>query len=247
MKTVAFLCFLLSAFMPTVSGQAAKFAAGWSDGEVTLFDITKSSTSTSASGSVELLAKIKPPGNKDLLIGVSGVINIVTDTTVRASNKNGKDTASAEGTVNVEVRYAVTEDGEVPDDVCSDGDIAAPGQVTFASRRQELSVELDLDICNATGCGEDVTGFNITGFVEIGLLIDTTAAHHFNFVVPTEDLPPIGSESLAVVACYIGEGETIITDADGDSSAGAFVAVHARMVTVQAVQSVNGDLVDGEL
>jgi hypothetical protein len=242
-----FAAFVLTLFAtaPSVAGQAAKFAASWATGTVTLVDITEAGGIDGGVGAGELLATIKPPGNnKELLVGFSGVVNIVTTTEVVATNKGGKGTASAEAGVNVVVKYGPTGNSQ---NICSTGDIAAPGMVTFASRKQELSVEVDLDIVCADdaadpeGCQLTADDLEIDGFVSVGLKLDTTAAHHFNFVIPNL---PVGN--FDVVACYEGAGETSLTDGfDGDAQ--AMLAISSRMITVQQVKAVNGPVVDGSI
>lgn len=176
------------------------------------------------------------------LIGFSGVVNIVTFTEVSAKNGGGKGTASSEAMVNVVVKYAPTGTS----DICTSSDssimTAAPGIVTFASRKQELSVEVDLEIICADdaddGCQLTADDLEIDGEVTVGLGLDTTAAHHFNFVAPNL---PVGE--FDVMACYTGSGETSLTDGfDGDAT--AYLAIHSRMLTVQQVKAVNSGTVD---
>lgn len=238
-----FVAVILSLFatVPSVAGQAAKFAASWETGTVTLVDITEAGGTDGGEGAGELLATIKPPGNKkELLIGFSGVVNIVTFTEVVARNKGGKGTASAEAGVNVAVKYGP----KGSSNICSTGEVAAPGLVTFASRKQELSVEVDLDIVcsddvdDSVGCELTADDLEIDGFVSVGLGLDTTAAHHFNFVIPDV---PVGE--FDVLACYTGSGETSLTDGfDGDAT--AMLAISSRMLTVQQVRAVNTGPVD---
>ena len=258
-----FAAFVLTLFatVPSAAGQAAKFAASWETGAVTLVDITSAGGTDGGEGAGELLATIKPPGNnKELLIGFSGVVNIVTFTEVVAENRmlkgkptdgggggggDGPGTASAEAMVNVAVKYGP----KGSNNICSLGDsaTAAPGLVTFASRKQELTVEVDLDIVCADdaadpeGCQLIADDLEIEGFVSVGLGLDTTAAHHFNFVLPNV---PVGE--FDVVACYTAAGGTSLTEGfDGDAQ--AKLVISSRMLTVQQVKAVNGGVVDGNI
>jgi hypothetical protein len=234
----------LTTLIHSADGQAAKFAASWETGVVTLIDIDTATTGTPQTG--ELLATIKPPGgNKELLVGFSGVVNMLTHTEVEATNKGGKATASSEVTLNVCVKYGPRGSSNI----CSNGDIAAPGLVTFASRKQELSVEVDLDvICNATryangdeqaACELTASNLGIDGYVSVGLGLDTTAAHHFNFVIPN-----VPTGEFDILACYSGSGGTELSaEAGASSSVAAKLAISSRMITVQQVKAVNGPVV----
>lgn len=225
-----------------VSGAAyaasAKFAADWADGTVDLAAISQVNNGTSGPGvlgSAELLASIHIPQNKEALIGVSGVANLITFTEAKGKNEGGEVTAEAEATMDLEVRLADSDFGATAGDICAgdyDHYVAAPGPLTFASRIQTLTVDVDLDVAGSTTSG------SIVGYVEVGLKNNTTAAHHFNFVAA--DLP---SDTYDVVACFTGEAfATISGDADGGSNANAAVAIQHRMLTVQEVRAVKGSI-----
>ncbi len=218
-----------------VSGQAmaqsAKFAANWKTNTVTLAEITVGAgdgRNTSTSGQItaaELMATIKVPQGKELLIGVSGVANLITFTQVKGKNKDGVITAVAEATMDLEVRFAATG----TDDVCNTaaGTVAVPGAITFASRIQTLSIDVNLE----------VTGIEtITGYVTVALENDTTAAHHFNFLAVDLD-----SGEYDVWACFSGEAFKVT---ETESLARAFVAIQQRIVTVQEVRAVKDELID---
>lgn len=224
--------------------QSAKFAANYDTDTVTLVDITltgpaaEDGTSTLVATPVaeELLAQIKAPKGKELLIGVSGVANIVTFTEAKGRNKEGTSTAIAEGILELEVRYAPT---GTPD-VCANGQLAAPGGLTFASRRQELSVTVDLSIFDEINQVTS-TDLSIEGSVTVALGLDTTAAHHFNFVAI--DLEESGDYDVR--ACFLGKGNLSVTAAEiDDNTAATMVAIAHRMVTVQEVRAVKGSIID---
>lgn len=225
------------------SATSAKFSANYAIDTVTLADFELNNTpgsevDRSDTFATELLATIRAPKGKELLIGVSGVANIVTFTEVKGRNKAGTSTAVAEGIMNLEVRYAPT--GTVG--ICTDelGLLAAPGPLTFASRRQELSVTVDLDVIDA-GTGLVNTDLGIAGSVTVALGLDTTAAHHFNYVAI--DLPSSGEYD--VVACFSGAGSVSVTESElGDNTARSFVAIAHRMVTVQEVRAVKDSIID---
>ncbi len=235
----------IALFATGASAQSAKFAADYATGSVTLADFELNNTpgfevDRSDTFATELLATIRAPKGKEFLIGVSGVANIVTFTEVKGRNKEGTSTAVAEGIMNLEVRYAPT--GTVG--ICTDelGLLAAPGPLTFASRRQELSVTVDLDVIDDPQNDADLAQFlDIEGSVTVALGLDTTAAHHFNFVAI--DLPASGEYD--VVACFSGDGSVGVTEAElGDNTARSFVAIAHRMVTVQEVRAVKDSIID---
>ena len=156
--------------------QSAKFAASWDDTVVSVkaevVDATSSIVCTGTGGqtgggaapciiATAEMATIHVPSQKDVLIGISGQIGIITITKAKGKNGESETVALAEGkvTVTVELRDADTNAFE---------QTAAPGPVIFAARLQELRV---------SSSGEDSTQEFI-----VQLKLDTTAAHHFNFL-----------------------------------------------------------------
>ncbi len=123
-----------------------------------------------------MTSTIKTAEQKDLAIDVSLECNLVTRTKV-SGQKGSKSTAGAEASVEI----AVFMDGEV---------MAEPGWVTFCDRTQELSATLGgvLEECNVTVDPETGVG----GFTkddcsfsdeDIELMLDTTSANSFNFIL----------------------------------------------------------------
>jgi len=186
------------------------------------------------------LAKMHVPQSKEVLIGVSGVVNLITITQAKGKNGGSTSTAIADGGVKLDVRYAP----EGTADICMNGKSAAPGPITFASRRQELSVTVDLDVvgsldnCDAQ-CIEDSLG--IEGDVTVALGLDTTAAHHFNFVAVDLD-----SDWYDIVACYdlTALAEVRGEDIDSGTFANATAAIGPRMLTLQQVRATKDGIVD---
>jgi hypothetical protein len=173
-----------------------------------------------------------------VLIGVSGVVNLVTITQAKGKNGGGTSTAIADGTVGLEVRYAP----EGTADICTDGALAAPGPVVFASRRQELSVTVDLDVVATATEDDDLAAlFDIEGDVTVALGLDTTAAHHFNFVAYDLD-----SDWYDVVACYDFSALAEVSggDIDADTAAYSKAAIGPRMLTLQQVRATTDGIVD---
>lgn len=229
----------LAAISSASAAPAGKFAANWNDDEMAMlygFD-----PDMPASGAVELLATIKPPGGKSLLIGLSGEISILTTTAVTVSNNKkqrgeGTETATAEGMVDVTVKYA----SKGTSNICSVGNVAAPGKVTLSARRQTLEAELNLG-CKVTG-GTIALGCEVTGDLYISLELETTAAHHFNFIAT--GLDPIAYD---VVACFSLSGSASGSTDAGDGGFGeasGYVAVRKRMITVQQVQVAQNGVIE---
>jgi hypothetical protein len=187
------------------------------------------------------LAKMHVPQSKEVLIGVSGVVNLITITQAKGKNGGGTSTAIADGVVELDVRYAP----EGTADICMNGTSAAPGPITFASRRQKLSVTVDLDVvgsipevCDAQ-CILD--NLDIEGDVTVALGLNTTAAHHFNFVAVNLD-----SDWYDIVACYdlTALAQVLGEDIDSDTFADATAAIGPRMLTLQQVRATKDGIVD---
>lgn len=151
-----------------------------------------------------LTAQIANSGTpKDLVLGLSAETSIVTVTTV-ASKGGTKSTAWAEGKIEMCVE-TVSGDGTK---------VADPGIITFDRRKQELWAKLA-----GLNCTADLT----TGLVtctnpeEIGLLLDTTAAHHFNFVMQNPGPGAITVNAYARVTCNKSlDGTTPVPGCEND-------------------------------
>ena len=235
---------LVGLFAASAMAQSAKFAATY-DTDVVLVEIWVDGAGGATDDQAVIaemdLAKMHVPQSKEALIGVSGVVNLVTFTQAKGKNRGGTATAIAEGIVGLDVRYAP----EGTDDICTNGTSAAPGPITFASRRQELSVTVDLDVVGAipgvcdAQCIEDYLA--IEGDVTVALGLDTTAAHHFNFVAVNLD-----SDWYDIVACYdlTALAEVSGDDIDADTAAHSKAAIGPRMLTLQQVRATTNGSVD---
>jgi hypothetical protein len=122
--------------------------------------------------------------------------------------------------------------------VLVDGVEAAPGVVVFDKRTQQLSATLGGYYTNCT----DANGDGITDVLtecqlapeEVGLLLDTTAAHHFNFIQSN-----LGQGTHSVVVKAKISNSTAVTN--GTASASALLGKGSLSVeTVQAVNSADG-------
>lgn len=208
-----------------------------------------------------LTATIKTPNKKDLLIGVSLQNGLYTDTTVKGKN-GSQEVAGAEAGISVRV-------------VIDDGAISAyPESVVFAKRVQELSATLGgvIESCTVNLVDDNADGipdsgeFNVIDDCvvtdeEIGLMLSTTSANHFNFVAP--DLPPgdhiikvyakavssaaflngsYATESLTEEDCTAAGGTYdagVCTFETTDNHAKAWALVSVGSLTVEEVRAIN--------
>ena len=160
---------------------------------------------------------------KDLLIGVSLETSLLTDTVVKSSG-GVKDTSTAEAGIEVKVLV--------------DGQEAAPGVVIFDKRKQQLSATLGGYYTNCTDANLDGITDVLTecslAQEEIDLLLDTTAAHHFNFIQAN-----LGQGTHSVVVKSKISNNTVF--ANGTASASALLGNGSLSVEeVQAVNSTDG-------
>ncbi len=166
-----------------------------------------------------LTGQIHTATPNDLLIGVSLETSLLTETLVKSSGGT-KDSSTA--TAGIEVMVMV------------DDQTAAPGVVVFDKRTQQLSATLG---GYYTGC-TDTNGDGIIDLTtecqlspeEIDLLLDTTAAHHFNFV-----LSNVGQGTHAIVVKAKISNSTVF--ANGTASASGILGKGS--LTIEEVQATN--------
>ena len=272
---VAGICLVCFVGGSALAGQpSAKFAATWSTvpalESVAVIENATADDVVLDSSTGYTLATIKVPQDKELLVGVSAEIGLVTDTSVKGKEGGAaKAIAGAKAYVTV---FAIPRDG---------GPIleAAPGQIMLSSRVQELDATLggvlegaldtgtwtlnsETGLCEETlfdFCGGEIVtegGVScpdgeitlpcelVLSDEEIGLMLDTTAAHHFNFVLPDMDQ---GVYDIKAVFTTGARAEVIIVDncEDGDCISGSAYAtaiINKTMVTVQQVRAVKDSL-----
>jgi hypothetical protein len=162
---------------------------------------------------------IKTANQKDLFIDVSLETGLYTQTKVR-SNGN-KDTSSADATIKVQVLV--------------DGVPAYPGDVVFDYRSQTLSATLGgiLENCTDSNGDGDIDLNDCTlAPEEIELILDTMAAHSFNFIM--DDLGP-GEHAVEVQAMISTSGSS------GAGSASANATIGNGSVTVEEVRLIKGE------
>lgn len=214
-KFVAVLALSLLAATPAFAA-SAKFTANVSG--VALASPTLATNDANGFSPV-LKGQIHTGTPKDLLIGVSLETSLLTDTLV-SSSKGVKDTSTAEAGIEVKVLV--------------DGIEAAPGVVVFDKRKQQLSATLGgyyTGCTDANGDGIiDVTTECQLAPEEIELLLDTTAAHHFNFIQAN-----LGAGDHTVVV--LAKVSNATASASGSASATALLGKGS--LSVEEVQAIN--------
>lgn len=258
-----FISFISASVMLSASafaGPSAKFAAVYTTG-LTLGELVSEST---ASGSVDVasdfdthsgytLATIKVPQDKELLVGVSSEVGLVTDTSIKGKN-GGAAKAIADARANVVV-FAVPTGNDAN---IIGAKVAKPGLVTLSKRVQTLDATLGgvLESCedgSADGIIDgkiDIKTECLVSDEEIGLILDTLASHHFNFVLPNMD-----SGEYDIVAFFTTETDASINIDEATVTAGGTISATANakafigktMVTVQQVHAAKGGIVNAEV
>jgi hypothetical protein len=242
------------------AGPSAKFAATWTD-KPALASIAIITDATVDTVMVQektgyTMATIKVPQGKELLVGLSAEIGLVTDTSIKGKNGGtAKSIADAAAYVTI---YAVPVGG-------GSSITAAPGQITLSKRVQAMSATLAGVIQECTDGDGDGTTDIVTECVvtdkEIGLALDTTAAHHFNFVLPNMDQGEYDIKAVfstgaraQIIICDENDSFTdsqgnvtpCAYDVDGTVSGSSYAkaVVNKTMLTVQQVRAAKGGLID---
>jgi len=223
-----------------VMAQSAKFAAGWDTAPVSatsndscvydpLLDSSICTDNPDGTNVTMLLATLKIPQGKEVLVSVSAETLIHLITEAKGGRKNVSDVtenfssrALAQGDVEVTLSLVATNGS-----TCG---IAPDSNVTLASEMRELTVS----------GGGDMTMLTDEDFwIEVGIETASKGAHHFEFLGVNCDQ---GDYSLTATFDL-----TAITKASGyDSNAVATVTLYDRMVTMQEVRAVKGSLVSGD-
>jgi hypothetical protein len=260
---LAGICLLFFVTGSAMAGPpSAKFAATWTTepGLESAVIITDASTDTVMvdENTGYTLATIKVPQDKELLIGVSAEIGLVTDTSVKGKN-GGAAKSIADGQAYVTV-FAIPRDG-------GNSVEAMPGQIMLSRRVQALNATLGgvIQSCEVNCEVDPVTGVVVCDDIiiaedcvvtdeEIGLLLDTTAAHHFNFLLPNMnqgvyDIKAVFTTGARAEVDICDPGEACSYDPDGTvtASAAAAAIINKTMLTVQQVRAAKDGLQETEI
>ena len=218
---------------------SAKFAAVWSD--TPLIAETTAETCDPAiddfdtdSATGALLATMKMPSGKEILAGISAESSILLRTSV-SGKRGGSGTATATGTVGVRIKAVNVATGQIH--------LAVPSpDITLNARVQQLSATLGgvIDSCSdANGDGViDVDTECVVTDEMIDLLTQNTSANHFNVVFPNL---PAGTYRIKARFTVTS---TSAADVVGDACAfaGSHVLLSDRIVTLQDVRAVKGEI-----
>lgn len=193
------------------------------------------------------LGKIKIPNNKEILLTLSAQINIFTLNTATSKKPTTSyygniGATSAMAGIDVAI-YALPQRG-------GGSVMCAPGQVTMASRYVELRNRVGGNVTYTDCINDDPLDCEIkVGDLElessIGIAMDTTAAHSFQWVCP--NLPSDVYDIKAMFSLTADVNDLCDDTSDGDCStindlAAARVILGKRIMTIQQVRAVKGSL-----
>ena len=166
------------------------------------------------------------------LVDASLVTGLLTNTTV-SSNGGSKSSASATGSVEVGVML----DGnfDVNGVYLSGGTTAYPGLLSFDARTQTLTATLGQAL---TGCTLVSGIVQCTSFTQqqIQLILDTSSAHSFQFILPNVGVAPSSAPHRVDVVARVSSS----TLSSGLGSALASACYGAGSLVVDAVRLGNG-------
>jgi len=180
---------------------------------------------------------IRTPANWDLFIDVSLECGLTTDTTV-ISKLLAKAVADAEAIV--KVRVLVDPKFDDDNNLLNLEAIAEPGEIIFARRHQTLIAEFAGDISGALSIvdGALVIDEDLIEPEMLQLILDTMAAHSFNFIVP--DLP-VGDHTVVVQAELTYIESTEGTELPAEAAAAADAYLGKGSVTIEEVRMIKGE------
>ena len=191
MKRIVSVVSLLFVFCATGLAQSAKNAVQVNTAAVV--------TATCGSGWSNIAnVQIHTSQQKDLVLGASLETNLFTRTLVRSKGGTA-DTSTAEAELRVR---AVVDAAET-----------RPGVVVFDRRLQSLMAKFN-GICTDQNADNIVNYTECTTPEELELILDTSAAHHFNFIL--EDVG-VGTHNVWMQGCV----RTATTTQTGEATAGA--------------------------
>ncbi len=198
--------------------------------------------------------EIKIPGNKkDLFVDVSLETGLYTKTLVQSKGGN-KESAEAWARIQVLVQATpIDNDGNATGAPIIAEPNMTGGWVTYDYRLQYLSATLQ-GIINDIICEYDPGPDGIPGTPddivtcwidqetlteeEIELLLNTMAAHSFNFILPDLPVDTYRVEVLARIA-----SDTDVSNS-GKSSAEATATIGLGSVTIEAVRMIRGEVIE---
>jgi hypothetical protein len=226
------------------AGPSAKFAATWNYGIDVVSIAYVSEDFPGGDFALDLesgyqLATIKVPQDKELLVGVSAEIGLVTDTSVKGK-KGGGGRAVAGAGAGV-IIFAIPQDH-------GSFEWGRPGFVMLNSRLQVLDATLGGVLAYCTDINGDGTIQINTecraADEEIGLFMGTLSANHFNFVLPNMDQGEYDIVAFFVTGALAAvDTWSVIPGGSSTAEAGALAFIGKTMLTVQQVRGTPGGVV----
>jgi len=170
--------------------------------------------------------------SSSFLVNASLVTGLLTNTTVK-SNGGGSSSATATGSVQVGVMLDGNFDGA--GNYVGGGTLASPGLLSFDTRSQTLTATLGQAL---NGCSLSNNIVQCTSFSqqEIQLILDTTAAHSFEYILPNVGVSPTSAPHRIDVVAQVSSS----TLSSGLGSSLAAACYGAGSVVVDAVRLGNG-------
>jgi hypothetical protein len=179
-----------------------------------------------------MTTQIKTSNVADLFAGVSLVTGVYTSTTVKGNNTGSTSTAVAEGTV--KVRVLLDPLGANCQTNCT-GFLTLPDQnsgVVFDQRIQSLSANLGNIFTSACAASPSTCALTAE---QITLVLDTSSAHSFNFILPNVGT---GTHTLTVQAQINTDNTSIFSNTNGGVSA-SNAMFGLGSLTIDSVRLVN--------
>lgn len=219
-----------------VMAQSAKFAATTSDQRFSVVSVIDSEIQPNDCNINDgyTFATMKVPQDKEILVGLSAEVLLVTDTSIKGKD-GGYARSLAYAGAGVTLSACPVAGGD-----CT---IADPGSVILADRFQILDGTLGGVLTNCTDSnGDGVVGVDECELTdeEIGLVLDTLSSHHFNFVLPNMD-----QGEYDIVAHFGTEAcNEVSSDGDAEALAFAVAAIGKYSLTAQQVRATKDGIMD---
>lgn len=187
------------------------------------------SASSQDSGLVSIMnTALANSQSSSFLVNASLVTGLLTNTTVK-SNNGGSSSATATGSVQVGVMLDGNFDSSGK--YISGGTLAYPGLLSFDTRSQTLSATLGQALSGCTIVNGIAQCTSLTQ-EQIQLVLDTTAAHSFEFILPNVGVSPSSSPHRVDVVAEVSSS----TMSSGLGSSLAAACYGAGSVVVDAVR-----------
>lgn len=170
--------------------------------------------------------------SSSFLVDASLVTGLLTNTTVK-SNGGSASSATSMGTVQVGVMLDGSFDANGK--YLGGGTLAHPGLLNFDSRTQTLTATLGQALSGCTTVNGIVQCTSLTD-QQIQLILDTTAAHSFEFILPNVGVSPSSSPHRIDVVAEVSSS----TLSSGLGSSLASACYGAGSIVVDAVRLGNG-------